>query len=232
MNEIQSQSSQTIVVSNFSDLMTTSFSGIRNTICWQRNLAGDFEEIVNKIKFDENMSEVSAEDLISLQLSKEGDIARSIILEDLRLLNDAGASPSLNLIKKYDRDEDFNFISTDVYSFHVDRSPFATSTFLCTYFGPSSDILPNDQALQKVLIPEIREKLKELHNGSNTEFDSFLEEFYFDLHYEPLANAQPISLEKGNLWRLSVDHPGQDVPPCIHRAPTETDGEYRLLLIC
>jgi hypothetical protein len=29
-----------------------------------------------------------------------------------------------------------------------------------------------------------------------------------------------------------VDHPEQQVLPCVHRAPLENNGEYRLLLIC
>ncbi|RYZ28666.1 MAG: DUF1826 domain-containing protein, partial [Chitinophagaceae bacterium] len=29
-----------------------------------------------------------------------------------------------------------------------------------------------------------------------------------------------------------VDHPKQQVLPCIHRAPIENEGECRLLLIC
>jgi hypothetical protein len=41
-----------------------------------------------------------------------------------------------------------------------DRSPIETDTFLCTYFGPASDILPNDQVEQKIKIPAIRENLK------------------------------------------------------------------------
>lgn len=150
----------------------------------------------------------------------------------MRLLADFGASPSLNLITNYERDDELDFISTDVYSYHVDRSPIATSTFLCTYFGAASDILPNDQAIQKILIPEIREKLKELHDGKEENFDAFLKAYYFDLHYQPKADAHPINLGLGNLWRLSVDHPEQKVQPCVHRAPVENDGEYRLLLIC
>ena len=148
------------------------------------------------------------------------------------MLADFGASPSLNLITNYERDDELDFISTDVYSYHVDRSPIATSTFLCTYFGAASDILPNDQAIQKILIPEIREKLKELYDGKEEDFDAFLKAYYFDLHYQPKADAHPINLGLGNLWRLSVDHPEQQVPPCVHRAPVENDGEYRLLLIC
>jgi len=159
-------------------------------------------------------------------------LARDIILKDIQLLTNIGASPVLNLLKYYERDDELDFISTDVYSFHVDRSPIETDTFLCTYHGAASDIVPNDQVEQKVLIPEIREKLRALHDGSEAEFESFLAEYFFDLHYQPKPNAQPINLGTGHLWRLAVDHPTQKVLPCVHRAPVENDGEYRLLLIC
>ena len=227
-----SDNHQIKTVSNFSELVSTEFKDDNNAICWQRNLVGDFEEIVSKLELKENITEVSIEDLENLTLSENGNLAREIILNDLRLLTDFGASPSLNLLKNYERDEEFDFISTDVYSYHVDRSPIATSTFLCTYFGAPSDILPNDQAIQKILIPGIREKLRELHDGKEEDFDFFLQEYYFDLHYQPKDNAHPTNLGLGNLWRLSVDHPEQKVSPCVHRAPVENDGEYRLLLIC
>ena len=159
-------------------------------------------------------------------------MAREIILSDFQLLSDSGASPTFNLLKSYERDEELDFISTDVYSFHVDRSPIATATFLCTYHGAASEIVGNDAVEQKILIPEIRQKLKELHDGPEAEFESFLEENYFDLHYEPKPNSRPINLGLGHLWRLAVDHPGKQALPCVHRAPKEKDGEYRLLLIC
>lgn len=219
-------------VSDFSDLVNTNFQGQTNAICWHRKLAGDFEEIVSKLKLKENITEVSTKDLLSLQLSENGNAAREIILNDLKLLSDFGASPSLNLIKNYERDEELGFISTDVYSYHVDRSPIATDTFLCTYYGPASDILPNEEAIQKILVPEIREQLKELHDGPEDEFESFLTEYFFDLHYQPKIDAKPINLGTGHLWRLAVDHPQQKVLPCVHRAPVESNGEYRLLLIC
>ncbi|SDG08958.1 DUF1826 domain-containing protein [Epilithonimonas hungarica] len=219
------------IVSTFSELINSDFEGKINAINWQRDLDGDFEEIVTKLELNENITEVYIEDLENLILSENGHIAREIILNDLRLLNDFGASPSLNLLKNYERDNEFDFISTDVYSYHVDRSPIATSTFLCTYYGTSSDILPNDQTIQKILIPEIREKLKKLHNGEEEDFETFLKEYYFDLHYQPKPDAHPINLGLGNLWRLSVDHPEQKVLPCVHRAPIEND-KYRLLLIC
>jgi len=148
------------------------------------------------------------------------------------LLSDFGASPSLNLLKCYERDDEFDFISTDVYSYHVDRLPIATDTFLCTYHGAASDIISNEQAEQKILIPEIREKLAALHDGPSEEFENFLKENYFDLHYQAQPNAVPVNLGLGHLWRLAVDHPKQQVLPCIHRAPIENEGEYRLLLIC
>lgn len=232
MNPTFSDNSQIGLVATFSELIHTDFMGETNALCWFRNLEGDFAAIVNQLQLKENITEVSPQDLLALQLSQKGSIAREIILNDMQLLTDFGASPSLNLLKCYERDDEFDFISTDVYSYHVDRSPIATDTFLCTYHGAASDIIANEQAIQKVLIPEIREQLKALHKGPSEELDDFLKDNYFDLHYQPLPNATPTNLGVGHLWRLAVDHPKQQVPPCIHRAPIEKVGEYRLLLIC
>ena len=220
------------VVSTFPELVNTNFKGEMNALCWYRNLKGNFKEIVDQLQLKENITEVYPEDLLSLQLSEKGNMAREIILNDLQLLADFGASPSLNLLKCYERDDEFDFISTDVYSYHVDRSPIATDTFLCTYYGVASDIISNEQAEQKILIPEIRKKLKDLHKGPPEEFENFLKENYFDLHYQAKPHVAPINLGLGHLWRLAVDHPKQHVLPCIHRAPIENEGEYRLLLIC
>lgn len=232
MNNRFSSNSQIGIVSTFSELVNTDFKEEMNALCWYRNLDGDFNEIVAKLSLKENITEISAKDLQALQLSERGNLAREIILNDLQLLADFGASPSLNLLKCYERDDEFDFISTDVYSFHVDRSPIATDTFLCTYYGASSDIVSNSQAEQKILIPEIRAKLKELHDGAEEEFEDFLKENYFDLHYQLHEDAEPINLGQMHIWRLAVDHPKQKVLPCIHRAPIENEGEYRLLLIC
>lgn len=220
------------VVSNFSELVNSHFKDEMNAICWSRNLAGDFAEIVNKLHLEENITEVSIDDLMTLQLSESGHLARKIVLEDIQRLTDYGASPSLNLLKCYERDDELDFITTDVYSFHVDRSPIETDTFLCTYHGAASDILSNDQVEQKILISEIRAKLKELYDGPEAGFEDFLEEYFFDLHYQPKPDAKPVNLGQGHLWRLAVDHPTQQALPCVHRAPVENEGEYRLLLIC
>ncbi|MBA4319378.1 MAG: DUF1826 domain-containing protein, partial [Flavobacterium sp.] len=214
MSNTFSDSSQIGMVSTFAELVNTDFVGETNALCWYRNLRGDFKEIVGQLQLKENITEVDSKELLALQLSEKGNIAREMILNDLRLLTDFGASPSLNLLKCYERDDEFDFISTDVYSYHVDRSPIATDTFLCTYHGAASDIISNGQAEQKILIPEIRKKLAALHNGPSEEFEDFLKENYFDLHYQAQPHVAPINLGLGHLWRLAVDHPKQQVLPC------------------
>ncbi len=219
-------------VTNFQDLISTPFSGEINAICWNRKLIGDFSEIVKKVGLSGNITEIEEEELRELQLSEQGQLAREILLNDLKVLEAHGASPMLNVITCYDQDDTYPFFPTDVYSFHVDRSPIPTDTFLCTYYGDSSEILPNSQGTKKVLIPEIRVELEKLYDGADEDFESFLSEHFFDLHYQAKPNAHPISCGLGHLWRLAVDHPESQVPPCLHRAPKEKSGENRLLLIC
>lgn len=223
---------QTHHVTNFQELVETPYTGVVNAICWQRELQGDFEEIASKIARDGNITVVNQKQLLALRLSEQGQLAREVILNDWQLLEAHGASPVLNVIEYYDRDEDFPFFPTDVYSYHVDRSPIATDTFLCTYYGEPSEIIPNAECVQKILIPEIRAKLKELYDGDEAGFEEFLTEYFFDLHYQAKPGAQPINLGLGNLWRLAVDHPESPVPPCVHRAPKEKPGQLRLLMIC
>jgi len=220
------------IVESFQDFAETPFQGNINAIAWKRTLQGNFAEIVQKLDVQENIKEISEQELNALQLSVQGKIARETIINDLLLLKEQGASPVLNVIHYYERDEDFPLLPTDVYSFHVDRSPIPTETILCTYHGAASEIIPNSQATQKILIPEIRTELKKFHQGSEDEFNSFLQEYFFDLHYQPHENAEIINLGLGNIWKLAVDHPTSQVLPCLHRAPVEEEGEKRLLLIC
>jgi hypothetical protein len=219
-------------VTNFNDLVSTPFSGEMNAICWNRELRGDFLEIINKVELSGNITVLSPEELLELQLSEQGQLARELLLNDLSLLKAHGAAPTLNVIQYYERDDSYPFFPTDVYSFHVDRSPIPTETFLCTYYGGSSEIIPNSQAEQKILIPEIRNELKKLYHGPDEGFEAFLSENFFDLHYQAKPGAHPISIGLGNLCRLAVDHPESKVLPCLHRAPKEKIGEPRLLLIC
>lgn len=217
-------------VTSFKELISKPFQGETNAFCWNRELEGDFAEIVNKLVLIENITEISKKDLLALELTANGQLAREILLNDMKLLKENGAAPSLNLIKAYEVDE--SFFPTDVYSFHVDRSPIPTSTFLCTYYGEPSEIVANAQAEQKILIPKIRAELKELYDGPEVGFEDFLTEYFFDLHYKAKPDAEIINLDIGNLWRLAVDHPESEVLPCVHRAPREKDGKTRLLLIC
>lgn len=232
MIDFSSAENQVQIVTNFHDLVSTPFQGKTNAICWNRKLVGDFSEIIEKVEVDGNITEIDEKQLNGLQLTQQGQLAREILLSDLKILKEQGASPVLNVIENYERDDFYPFFPTDVYSFHVDRAPIPTSTFLCTYHGASSDILPNSQGIQKILIPEIRLELKKLYGGPEAGFEEFLIENFFDLHYQATENATPINLGIDHMWRLAVDHPESPVLPCLHRAPKENSGEKRLLLIC
>lgn len=223
---------QILEVSNFNELVATPFEGAINAICWTRTLQGDFKEIVDKASTSENITVLDPEELAALELSVQGQLARAVLLADFDLLKTHGAQPTLNIIRHYERDDANPFFPTDVYSFHADRSPVPTDTFLCTYYGTSSDIVPNAQATQKIVVPGIRDELKKLYNGPVEGFENFLKEHFFDLHYMAAPGAGIINLGIGNLWRLAIDHPESKVLPCIHRAPVERDGESRLLMIC
>ena len=230
--EINSQTNENLLfVNTFEELVSTPFEGKINALSWKREIEGDYEAIVNAFEFKENIIEIDPTDLNNLTLSEAGIIARNTILNDYELLQNQGASPVLNIIKYYEEDTSFPFFPTDVYSYHVDRSTVATDTFLCTYFGSPSELIPNEQAVQKITIPEIREQLISLFDGESTEFETFLSEHFFDLHYATKPNTQPIKAEIGHIWRLAVDHPSSKVLPCVHRAPKE-NGKKRLLLIC
>jgi hypothetical protein len=141
--------------------------------------------------------------------------------------------PVLNCIHGYPRDEEAGPVVTDVFSYHADSAPIAAATWLCTYHGPSSEGLANEDAMRRVDLPETRAELWKLFGGTDeTEFREFLNENCYDLHYAPVAGARPYSFGVGNLWRIAVDYPGSPVPPCIHRAPDTQPGQAaRLLLI-
>jgi hypothetical protein len=230
--KINSQRNENLLfVNTLEELVSTSFEGKINALSWKREIEGDYEEIVHAFEFQKNIIEIDPADLKNLTLSEAGSKARNTLLNDYELLQYHGASPVLNIIKYYEEDTSFPFFPTDVYSYHVDRSPIATDTFLCTYFGSPSELIPNEQAIQKITIPEIREQLLTLFEGESTEFESILSEHFFDLHYEAKPNIIPFQAEIGHIWRLAVEHPSSKVLPCVHRAPRE-NGKKRLLLIC
>jgi len=218
------------ITSSFQELLETPFAEGVNAVCWRRELHGDFAEVVAAIGDGDGITRLDEERLRGLELSEDGKAAVEVMLGDLRLLREAGFEPELNCIHAYPRDEEGGMVATDVFSFHADRAPVESETWLCTYYGPSSEGLRNEEARKKVELPETRaELLREFGGEEGAEFEEYLTEMCYDLHYAPMPEAVPYAFGLYHLWRIAVDWPGSAVPPCIHRAPvTET---ARLLLI-
>jgi hypothetical protein len=221
------------VVRSFHELVTTPFAGGVNALCWERRLPGDFREVVERLGGGEGFTTLDDARLRALPVSAGGGIAIEILLEDQRLLRAHGLAPVLDLIHCYPRDEDPGAVSTDVFSYHADSATVEADTYLCTYHGPSSEGLRNDEAQRRVDIPETRAELLRCFGGDdNEDFRAHLKECCYDLHYAPVPHAQPFSFGQGNLWRIAIEYPGSPVPPCIHRAPATLPGDPpRLLLI-
>ena len=220
-------------VTSFHELVTTRFAGGVNALCWQRTLPGDFSEVVDYLVVSEGVATLDDLRLNALPVAAAGRVAINILLEDQRLLRDHGLDPVLNCIHGYPRDEHPGPVSTDVFSFHADSATVETDTWLCTYHGPSSEGLRNDEAQRCVDISATRAQLFKLYGGEdNDDFLDYLNENCYDLHYAPVPQARPFSFGLGNLWRIAVEYPGSPVPPCIHRAPETISGQpSRLLLI-
>jgi len=221
------------VVASFQALVATPFSDGLNALCWPRPLVGDFGEVVEKLGAGEGIVTLDEARLRPLPVSAAGRKAIEMLLEDLGRLRERALDPVLNCIHGYPCDEHPGPVATDVFSFHVDRAPVEAETWLCTYHGPASEGLRNDEARRRVELPETRAALLALHGGADDEtFREFLAEHSYDLHFAPFPEAQPFSFGLGNLWRIAVEWPGSAVPPCIHRAPATPPGTPpRLLLI-
>ncbi len=221
------------VVKSFDELASTRFENPFNALCWPRSLAGNFSEVVEKLGVGEGITTLDESQLRSLPLSPDGRVAINILLEDLRLLRDRDLDPVLNCIHGYPRDEDASPVLTDVFSFHVDSAPVEADTWLCTYYGPTSEGLRNEEAIRRVDIPETRAELLKCFGGKDdADFLTYLNENFYDLHYATLPEATPFSFGIGCLWRIAVEYPDSPVPPSIHRAPLTHRGDSaRLLLI-
>jgi hypothetical protein len=220
-------------VKSFHELVTVPFDHGINALCWERTLPGNFNEVVAQLSLTGDIDALDEARLRALNLSAAGRSAVEHLLADVNLLRAHGLSPNLDCIHRYPRDEDANVVATDVYSFHADSATIETDTYLCSYTESSSEGLRNDEAQRRVELPEIRAKLLERFGGNDDDaFREYLKDHCYDLHYEPVAGAQPFSFGLGNLWRIAVDYPGCPVPPCIHRAPDTVPGRPpRLLLI-
>ena len=220
-------------VGSFEELVSTRFAGQVNALCWRRQLPGDYGEIVRKLQVERGITTIEEEDLNALSLSPEGQVAREILLQDQAMLLEYGLLPVLDCINGYVNHDQDGPMSTHVQSFHVDSATVEADTYLCTYYGLSSEGLSNGGARRRADDPETRAELLKLYGGEDDGgFQEFLNENFFDLHYTPLPQARPWSFGIGNLWRITCEYPGSPVPPCIHRAPDTVPGQPpRLLLI-
>lgn len=220
-------------VSSFTELVGTPLTDGVNALCWPRSLPGDFGEIARLLaREEEGIHVLDEEELLALPASAAGRLALDTMLADFRLLRDRRLDPVLNFINGSARDDEDAIVATDVFSWHADRAPVPVDTYLCTYFGASSEGLRNEDATRRVDDPATRAALLELYGGGDDDgFREFLAEHSFDLHYAAAPGARPFSFGLFNLWRIALAYPGNPVPPCIHRAPATRPGEVRLLLI-
>lgn len=220
-------------VGSFTELLATPFAAGVNALCWERTLAGDYAEVVARLGAGEGVIALDESTLRALPLSAAGQVAVDTMLADLELLRAQDLDPVLNCIHGYPRDEEPGVVATDVFSFHADSAPVPASTWLCTYHGPSSEGLRQEEALRRIDEPATRAALLAEFGGADDEdFRDYLHEHCYDLHYAPLAGARPFSFGIGHLWRIAIEHPDCPVPPCVHRAPTpRPDDPPRLLLI-
>ena len=221
------------MVNSFDELVATRFGAGVNALCWKRTLPGDFGEVVKHLIVGAGITAIDEARLASLAVSAAGGEAIDVLLEDQRLLRHHERDPVLNCIDGYPADDDPGPVSTDVFSFHADSAPVEADTWLCTYHGPASECLRNDEAQRHVDIPETRAELLRRFGGEDgADFREYLREHCYDLHYAAVPDARPFSFGLGNLWRIAVDYPGSPVPPCLHRAPKTLPGQPpRLLLI-
>ncbi|WP_224772541.1 hypothetical protein [Pelagicoccus enzymogenes] len=221
------------IVASFEELLNAEFAGRVNAICWQRSLSGDFDQIVSAIGPLDEITALEEDDLMSLELKPDGEVARQRLIDDLRMMRGAGLQPSLDCIPAYSRSNAGELVPVDVYDFHADSATVATDTFLCNYTVACSEGIRNAEAVRYVDDPGIRSKLLQEYGGPDDEgFAAFLRERFYDLHYAAREGGKPYSFGFGNLWRIATQCPDSPVPPCIHRAPTTREGDApRLLLI-
>ncbi len=220
------------IVSSFDELVNTPFADGVNALCWRRTLVGDFAQVTAHINASDDIVTLDPESLgdIRKRLSSAGQAAVDAMLADYALLEERGLDPCLDCIPAYPRDGVADVLRTDVYSFHADRAPVQADTYLCTYIGASSEGLPNEHAVRHVDIAQTRAALRA--QCDNGDFDEYLREHSYDLHYRASDDAGIYQFGVGNLWRIAIEYPGCPVPPCIHRAPEQKANDAaRLLLI-
>ncbi len=220
------------IVSSFKELVSTPFEGVVNAMVWPRVLPGDFAEIANALPEGEGITTVEEDELQELTLSPAGRVARDVLLADLARLRGTDLTPVLDVIHPHERPTPEGVIPTDVYSYHADSATAQADTYLCTYAGACSEGLRHDQVIPRADDPTTRAMmLAEYGSKDDADFQDFLTENFYNLHYLPTPNAQPYLFGQHHLWRVSIVYPESPVPPCIHRAPLTLPGTPRRLLL-
>lgn len=220
-------------VHSFDELRSTPLADGVHALCWERSLAGDFAELVRLLGPGRGVVPLDDSHLDALPATARGQLAIEALRTDRRRLEALGLAPELDCVHEYARDETSAPVRTDVFSFHVDRAPVETDTWLCTYHGPATEGLRHEDAQRRVDDATVRARLLDRYGGQDDDaFAAWLREHSFDLHYDAAPDARPFSFGVGNLWRIATAWPGSPVPPCIHRAPASRPGQTpRLLLI-
>ena len=94
----------TKIVNTLDELINTPFDKSTNALCWKRTLSGNFYEIPIQFGGYNEIFSLEEGDLYSLDLSKDGQAARDLLVQDLGLLRKLGLEPSLDCIPFYPRD--------------------------------------------------------------------------------------------------------------------------------
>ncbi len=220
-------------VASFEELVSTPFGNGVNALCWPRTLTGDFAEVVARLAPGPGITPIDDGQLKALPLSSGGQIAVQALLDDLRMLRESGLDPVLDTVNGYLDHGETEPMRTDVCSFHADSATDEAATYLCTYHGASSEGLCIGEAIRRVEVPGMRRKLLALFGGTDDEqFEEWLNDHFYDLHYDTIPGAKPYSFGRFNLWRIAIEFPGCPVTPCVHRAPDPILGKPpRLLLL-
>lgn len=221
------------IVGSFEKLLQTPFADGVNALCWPRQLAGDFAEVAHLLPPGKGIQTLDEDELLGLPLSAAGRVAVEAMRADLALLREAGLDPVLDAVFGHPREIPPGAVPTDVYSWHADSATVEADTWLCTYHGAASELLRQEDAVRRVEVPATRAALlREFGGEEGPDFEEFLHDHCYDLHYQARVDAAPIAFGQGNLWRIAVEHPEALVPPCVHRAPETLPGmATRLLLL-
>ena len=219
------------LVSSFAELVGTPFDHGVNALCWPRTLPGNFGEVVEHLGVGEGIATARRRAPKSPG-ERGGAGGHRLLLEDQRLLREHGLAPVLECIHGYPRDEDAGPVPTDVFSFHADSATAEADTWLCTYHGPASEGLRNDEARRRVDIPETRAALLERFGGEDdAAFLEYLSENCYDLHYAPLPHARPFSFGRAISGASPWTIPAVPFPRAFIAHPKPSSQPPRLLLI-